>query len=242
MDSISSGDAGRLGGPMAFLREAVASLRTRRLLLPVVMLAVVLTASNIVILRNMPVKGGAFPSPFAAAAIVRVLGLVAGAVAILRVLNSSPRPSWRPDGAFWLYALTLLVGIAAGAVAGILVGGEDDPLAGLAVGMLVTIVTAPFAPWFAAIAVERPLAWRPGPWLRRFGAWLPPLLLWSLLLLTPLAELHGALDKWLIEGAGRYFWPVALFDGLLSVLLALIGLALASVAYRRVARIEGLSS
>ena len=229
------GEAGR--GPFGFLREAVTSLRTRRLLLPAVFLAVVLTGSNIVILLNMPVKGQTLPLPFVASAIVRVLGLVAGAVASLRILNSSPRPPWRPDGAFWLYALTLMLGIAAGAVAGILVGGEEDPVAGVAVGILVTIVTAPFAPWFAAIAVERPLAWRPGPWLRRFGAWLPSLLLWSLVILTPLAELHGALDKWLIEGAGRYFWPVALFDGLLSVLLALIGLALASVAYRRVARI-----
>jgi len=34
----------------------------------------------------------------------------------------------------------------------------------------------------------------------------------------------------------RAFWPAALFDGVLSTLMALIGLGLNAAAYRRVAR------
>ena len=218
-----------------FLREAAASLFTRRLLWPAVVLAVLLTVSNIVILLNKPAPG-AMSWPFAAAALVRVLGIVALTVAILRILNDSPRPAWRPDGAFWLYGLVLLATMIAGGVAGVAIAGEDNPVGEFLVGLAVAAVTAPLSAWMVAIAVEKPLAWRPGPWLRRFGLWLPWLLLWTLLLVAPAGELHGALDRWLVAGAGDWFWPVALFDGPFSAAMALLGLALASTAYRRVAR------
>lgn len=222
-------------GALAFLREAVASLFTRRMLVPAVALAVLLTVSNIVIIKYKPSAGEA-SAPFAAAALVRVIGLVALTVAILRILNDSPRPVWRPDGGFWLYGLTLLATMFAAALVGFLIAGRDNEAAGFFVALAVAAVTAPLAPWFVAIAVERPLAWRPGPWLRRFGAWLPWLLIWTLLVVTPLGEIHGALDRRLVAGAGDWFWPIALFDGPFSTAMAMLGLALASLAYRRIAR------
>src|SRR5690348_5450817 len=152
-------------GAFAFLREAVASLFTRRMLVPAVVLAVLLTVSNIVILLHKPQAGEA-SAPFAAAALVRVVGLVALTVAILRILNDSPRPVWRPDGGFWLYGLTLLATMFAAALAGFLIAGQEKGVAAFFVSLAVAAVTAPLAPWFVAIAVERPLAWRPGPWLR----------------------------------------------------------------------------
>jgi hypothetical protein len=101
--------------------------------------------------------------------------------------------------------------------------------------VLVTLLTAPFVVWFTAIAVERPLAWRPRPYFRDFDRWLPPVLVWALLLTTPMGIVHALLDEWLLEGAGDAFWPVTLIDGPLSAAMALIGFALAAEAYRRVA-------
>ncbi len=232
-----AGEAERTEGPFDFLREAVASLFTRRLLLPVIVFAFLLKATNIVIFLYRPADGET-SVPFVIAALIRVLGLVALTVAIQRILNGSPRSPWRPDVAFWLYGLILLVTMFAGAAAGFAIAGEQDRVGGFLVGLVFTAITAPLAPWFVAIAVERPLAWRPGPWLIRFRAWLPWLLLWSLLVVAPLGEIHGALDRWLVAGAGDWFWPVALFDGPFSAAMALLGLALASVAYRRVARVR----
>lgn len=224
-------------GAVAFLRGAVASLFTRRMLWPAAILTVLLTVSNIVILLNKP-PPGAVSATFVVAALVRVIGLVAMTVAILRILNRSPRPAWRPDAAFWLYGLTLLLTMVGGAVAGIAIAGEDNMIGEFLVGLVVAAVTAPLTAWIVAIAVEKPLAWRPGPWLRRFGLWLPWLLLWTLLVVAPAGQVHGALDRWLIAGAGDWFWPIALFDGPFSAAMALLGLALASLAYRRVAGAE----
>lgn len=229
-------DIDRPPGLAAFLTAAVRSLLSPRLLLPALVLTVLLTASNIVILLNRPVAGQLPPWPFLLAAIVRVGGLLLATVAILRLLTGSPRPAWRPDGAFWLYAATLLLVIAVSAAVEAATGGGRGPAAAVLRGVLVTLATAPFAVWFTAIAVERPLAWRPAPRLRRFGRWLPPLLFWGLLLTTPLGILHASLDDWLLEGAGDWFWPVALIDGPLSVALSMVSLGLAAQAYRRVAR------
>jgi hypothetical protein len=222
-------------GLLGFLAEALASLRNGRLLLPMILLVVLLTASNIVILLNRPVPGEP-PVVLAVAALVRVFGLFALTVALLRVLGGSSRPPFRPDGAFWLYSLTVAAGLLFGATVAFLVGGRADPATGLLAGLAMTLVSAPFAAWFAAIAVERPLAARPGPWMRGMGRWLPALLLWSILVVVPLGQLHAQIDNFLIEGAGRWFWPLALVDGPLSALFALFSLALAATAYRRVAR------
>ena len=68
-----------------------------------------------------------------------------------------------------------------------------------------------------------------------FRHWLPHYLVWSLLLVTPLGLAHGLIDLRLVAGAGEGFWPLALVDGPLSTLLALVGLGLGAAAYRRVA-------
>ena len=227
---------GQPRGFTGFLAEAVRPLLSRPLLVPALALLVLLTVSNIVILFNLPAKGQLPPWPFLAAALARIAGLLLAAVAVLRLLTGSARPAWRPDGAFWLYGLTLLLGLAVTAAAAAATGGGRGLGATALRSVLVTLVSAPFAVWFTAIAVERPLAWRPAPNLRDFGRWLPPLLLWSLLLTTPLGILHARFDLWLLDGAGRWFWPVALVDGPLSAALVLIGLALAAAAYRRVAQ------
>lgn len=237
MSDVSFGvPAGARVGPLGFLAESLASLRNRRLVVPVILVAILLTATNIVLARHLPVDGAPLPAAFAVAAAVRLLGLLLVAVAILRVLGASPRPLWKPDGAFWLYGATILAGLGV-AIAVRLVVGDGGPLRDALAGLIVNLVTAPFAAWFAAIAIERPLAWRAGRWLTRFGDWLAPLLLWSILILLPLGQLHAAIDLFLIGGsAGDYFWPLALADGPLSVLLFLFGLALAATAYRHVAR------
>lgn len=161
----------------------------------------------------------------------------------LRILTDAPRRPWRLDGAFWLYGLTIVAGIAISTLGGralstvVEAGGLAE--LGLRLALLAALL-APFAPWVVAIGVERPLAWRPGPFLRRFGAWLPPLLLWGLVIIAPLAVLHGWTDAFLIAGAGQWFWPLALIDGPFSTLIAMLGFSLNAAAYRRLRGAEPL--
>ena len=223
-------------GPMAFLREALALVASRRLLVPVLALAVLLTASNIVIASNVPPEGGSLGAAFAVAAFIRVAGLLLLAVAILRIMTGSARPPFLPDAGFWLYTLTFV------AVAGLGVGvrlltGADDSVASVAlVNVVVGVLTAPLAVWFGALAVERPVPWSPAPWLRDLGRWLPWFLFWTLLVVTPLAVLHATIDNSVLKGARDWFWPLLLFDGPLSTVMAVFGLSLIAAAYRRVAR------
>jgi hypothetical protein len=228
--------AGMIASLAAFFEEAARPVFSRRMIAPALFLAVLLTASNIVILLNVPEKGAGLPMVFVAAAMVRIVGLLVGCVAVLRVLADSDRPAWKPDGAFWLYGVTMVAGIALAAGSRILFGARMDFAAELASGLLLTLISAPLAVWFTAIAVERPLAWRPGPFFAHFGNWLPHLVFWAVLLETPLGALHGHLDKWLVAGAGDWFWPIALIDGPMSAVMAIAGLAFAAAAYRRVAR------
>ncbi|HEX9947539.1 MAG TPA: hypothetical protein VGA98_08365 [Allosphingosinicella sp.] len=224
------------GGLIGFLREALALLRTPGLLMPVLALAVLLTASNIVVASNVPEDGRGLGAAFMVAAFVRVAGLLVLAVAILRTMTRSARPRFRPDAGFWLYALTF-VAAAAVSVAVRLLTGEDDSLSSIALGNVVTgVVTAPFAVWWGALAVERPVPWSPAPWLRGLRLWLPHFLFWSLAVVTPLAVLHAAIDTSVVKDARDWFWPLLLFDGPLSTVMALLGLALIAAAYRRVAR------
>lgn len=223
-------------GFTAFLSEAVRHLRDPRMRLPAVLLLVILTLSNIVILLNIP-EGGAVPSyAFLAAAFVRVGGILVLGVAILRILADSERYPWRPDDAFWLYAASLIVSFGIGALLGDLVGAPDVFANIVLRNVLLTLVLAPFAPWVVGIAAATPLGWDPARFLRDFRRWLPPLLAWTLLLVTPMGILHAVIDLHLLEGAARWFWPLALFDGALSTLLALLSLGLNAEAYRRVAR------
>lgn len=226
----------REGDDIAFVKEAFASLGTRRLLLPAFMLALLLAASNVVMLATLPTPGHPDHSLYLAAFLLLLLGLLAFSVAVLRILNASPRPPWQPDAGLWLYGVALIASVFIGIIAGLVMGGRTDLLAGLASGALATILRAPLTPWFAAIAVERPLALRPGAHLRRFAAWLPALLLWGLLIVVPLGQLLAMLNSMLLAGAGGWFWPLAILYGLLGAAIELVALALASVAYRRVAR------
>ena len=222
------------GGIAGFLKEALALLRRRSIVVPAIMLMVLLTLSNIVILHNVPAEGARPGAAFAAAGFVRVVGLLLLTVAILRILNDSPRPPWRPDAGFWLYVLTFVVTAALSAALRPLLGGE---LAAIVLGgVAVMLITAPLVPWFVALAVERPVPWSPASRARRFSAWLLPFLFWTLVAVTPLAALHGAIDLHLIRGAGDWFWPLALVDGPISTAMALLTLALGSAAYRRVAQ------
>ena len=230
--------ANESAGLSGFAKEALALLVRRRILVPAVVLTVLLTASNIVILHNLPPEGARPGVAFGAAAFVRVAGLIVLAVAILRILADSPRPAWRPDAGFWLYVLTFVLGAALSAAARRLIGsaGGSELATMILGGIFVTLLTAPLAPWFTALAVERPVPWRPAAWVRNFRAWLLPLLVWMLLLVSPLAALHGAIDLHLLRGAGEWFWPLALVDGPISAAIALLSLALAAAAYRRVAQ------
>ncbi len=222
---------------VAFLREALTSLTGRRVIGPALMLIVLLTATNIVVLQNAPPLGSrTLPPLFIAAAIVRVGGLLVLTIAIIRILAGSPRSPWMPDGAFGLSCLATVALFALSAAIGLLTGKSDEPVSVVMSGILFTLIIAPVSPWLVALAAERPLAWSPLPWLRRFGSWLGPLILWAILLLTPLAYVHIAIDTAAVEGRLAYFWPAMLFDGPLSAAMALIGFGLNNAAYRRVAR------
>lgn len=236
MDQAASEPERPESGWGGFLAEALRSLGQRDLLVPALLLLVILTFSNIVILLDMPAGGTAPSLPFIAAAFVRVAGLLILAVGMLRILTASGRPRWRPDAGFWLYLLTFVAGLGVSVAVGRIVGEGSDIGSLLASNVIVTLLLSPFVVWFVAIAAATPLAWRPRPWLRDFGRWLPPLLLWSLLLVTPMAVLHAVIDLRLIAGAGELFWPLALFDGVLSTAMALLALGLNATAYRRVAR------
>jgi hypothetical protein len=235
-DAAATLDDPRRGGWLRFLSDACHSLLDPRLRLPAALLFAVLTVSNIVILFNIPPKGAIPSFAFLAAAFVRIGGILVVAVAILRILAASERHPWRPDGAFWLYAASLVVSFGIAALITGLTGKPDAFSTIVLRNVLLTAFLAPFAPWVVGIAAATPLGWDPRHSLRNFGRWLPPLLGWALLLVTPMGILHAVIDMHLLEGVGPSFWPLALFDGALSSLMALLGLALNAAAYRRVAR------
>ncbi len=221
---------------IAFLKEALASLRTRRILVPALLLVLLQSASNVAMLATLPTAGHLDHSRSFAVLLLLLLGLLACSVAILRTLNASPRPPWQPDASLWLMGLALIACAFISVAADLVVGGRTDLLAGLASGSLSVTLSAPFAPWLTAIATERPLALRPQEHMRRFAAWLPALLLWNLLILVPLGQLMATLSGMLLAGAGGWFWPIDLLYGLLGAAVELVSCALVSVAYRRVAR------
>ena len=223
-------------GLIGFLRDALAALLKPRLLLPILLLAVLLTASNIVILMNAPAEGARPGGVFAVAGAVRVIGLLVLAVAMLRMITHSPRRPFVPDAGFWLYALTFLLSIAATILVRAAAGAGETLPGLLLTNAIAGILLAPLAAWFVGLAVERPVPWSPGSRVRALPRWLPHFLIWTLLLVTPLAALHAVIDLKLIAGAGDAFWPLALADGPLSAAMAVIALALGAEAHRRVAR------
>ena len=222
-----------------FLAEALAGLRRPGIVAPALALLVLLTFSNIVILQNMPVRGSAPPASFLVSAVIRIAGLLLIAVAILRILTASPRRRWMPDGGFWLYVLTFALGTVVNAGVGWMMGSRTGLGNLILANLLVTLLLSPLVVWFVALAVEKPLALRPGPWLRGLRSWWVPTIFWTLILVTPMAVLHASIDMYLISGAGDRFWPLALFDCALSTAMALIATAINAAAYRRVAEDHG---
>ena len=225
------------GDDIAFVKEAFAGLATRRLLLPALLLAMLMAAAKLALMWSLPSARHPDHQPYLLAFMLMVLATLALVVAILRILNKSARPLWQPDSSLWLYSAAFIVSASVALLVDMaVVGGLNDQLSGLAGGALDTALRAPFAAWFVAIAVERPLAWRPGPWFRRLRMWLPSFLLWSLLIVVPLRQIQLMLNWTYLVAGTNWFWPAALPDGLLGAAIELVSLALASVAYRRVAR------
>jgi hypothetical protein len=224
-------------GVGAMLRDALRQLLDPRWRAIALAFVLFLGATNAVLALYKPEAGARPGLLFAAAGLVRVLALISISVAALRLATGSDRRPWLPDGGFWLYFGLGLIGLAGAAIGAGL--GARLPAAGriLSTELVGILLVAPLAVWTVAAATERPLAWRPGPSFRHLGRWLPALLIWSALLVVPLACLHAFLSLKLIETAGTGgFWPLALADAVGSSLLALLGLALRVAAYRRVAR------
>jgi hypothetical protein len=217
---------------------ALRLLLRRQLLWPVVVLGIVLTATNVVVATSSREAGGPLPTLFVVAAFLRLAALMLVTVAVLRMVTGSPRRAWVPDGAFWLYGLTLPVGVALSmSLRQFIDPGAETPLLLLAISAAVSLIEAPLTVWLVALAVEKPLAWRPRPWLARWSWWLPPLLLWTLLF-RPIVAAHTMLSSRLLSGAGEWFWPLALFDGALSLLVLLMAVGLNSAAYHRFTHAE----
>jgi hypothetical protein len=221
---------------IAFVKEGLASLANRRLILPALLLATSLAVGKIGLLSYLPTARNPDHLPYLLAFMLMLLASLAVVVAMLRILNASARPPWQPDSSLWLYAMVFVGGAFIGLMADLVVGGRNDHPSGLAAASLSSALWALLAPWFVAIAVEHTLAWQPGPWLRQFRAWLPSLLLWALLILVPLRHLQLMLNwRFLVSGTD-WFWPAVLVESVLGMVATLVGLALASTAYRRVAR------
>jgi hypothetical protein len=220
-----------------YFRRSRDELRNRKWLFVAVALFVSLGGTNAALALSQPADSDAARAVFAASAILRVLALFWIGVAALRRATGSRRGAWLPDGGFWLYSLLSLLGLAGPVLAGVLSLGLPVPARIAVMQLAAVLILLPIAPWQVAAAVERPLAWSPGPWVTRLGAWLGPLALLSLLTTFPLAWLHAWLSEWLLampERAG--FVGLALADGLVTTLLVVWTLALQLTAYRRVAQ------
>jgi len=214
-----------------FLGEAVAQVRDPRWLPIAALCLLFLGGTNAVLALFKPGPGEAPGTLFLTAGLVRLFAAVSIGVAALRLGASGPRRPWSPDAAYWLYFLLSLPGLALTAAVAWL--GRGLPMLDRILLMEFTAVAllAPFAVWFAAAAVERPLAILPR--FPRIGAWLPALWLWSLLLVAPLACAHAWLSQRLVETVGTGdFWPLAGVDAMTSTALVLLGLALRLTAYR----------
>jgi hypothetical protein len=220
---------------MSFLTEASRAL-TPRIAVPALLLLIVLTASNIVLLLNLPAPGERPGAAVALAGLARLVGLLVFLVPLVRIMAESSRPAWKPDGAFFLFALVVLLSLVLGVALAAAFGMPSDPLRLALRTVATTLVLTPLAPWMIGMAAAVPLGANPVRFLRGFGSWLLPLMLWSLVIVTPLAFVHALIDMALLEGRVGWFWTVALLDGLLSAVIVVVTYALYATAYRRVAR------
>jgi hypothetical protein len=220
---------------IAFLKEAIAGLSTPALALPLLLSIAGTAATTLLILSSLPAGDDPGYTAVHAASAGRLLVQLVISIAAARILNHSPRPPWSPDRSFWAFLLIGLLMLPVAFVAGSIVDLSRGLSSWLALQCIVIALTAPLLPWLVAIGVERPLAWRPAPYFGRFGSWLPPLLLWSFLILAPATLLYQFIETELIAGPDWSPWLLIL-DGLLNTAVTFLGLALASVAYSRVAR------
>ena len=224
-------------GAGAFLGSALAQLRDRRWLGMALLFLVFMGGTNVVLALTKPAEGTPPGLVFVLAGLVRVLALVWISIAALRLATGSPRRTWMPDGGFFLYLGISLLAFAAVALGGLVARDLPDLQRIVATQVIGLLLVAPLAVWTVAAAVERPLAISPAPRLRRLGLWLPPFLLWAVLLVLPLAVVHAGLSLHLLKWAGRDgFWPLAAADAAVSTLVVMITLALRVAAYRSVAR------
>ncbi|HYD37019.1 MAG TPA: hypothetical protein VEA60_05365 [Allosphingosinicella sp.] len=224
-------------GIREYFRRSSAELRGRKWLAVAAAFFLFLGGTNAALALSHPPVDDSARALFAGAAILRVVALVWIGVVALRRAAASPRRSWIPDGALWLYFLLTLIGFVGPILAGFLGLGLQPFLREGIMQLAGVLVILPFAPWLVAAAVERPLAWSPAPWLVRFREWLPPLALLSLLTVFPLAWLHAWLSGWLIAMKGHAgFVELVLADAVVTTAFVIWSLALQLTAYRRVAQ------
>lgn len=221
---------------LAFLRNALASLADRRIRLPILVTASVQIASNVLAMAYLPTAEHPNHRPYVAIIGAAMICYVAAAVAIQRILNASPRPAWRPDWSTWTYAIAVVTATAMAIVVDWRFAYGEKFLSLVSSEVVSTTLLVPVLPWLVAIAVARPLAWRPSPWLRQWRKWLPALLLWTLLILVPADVAYRLGSVHLSKGSPRPDWPVLILVAVIAATRLALGAALASTAYRRVAR------
>jgi hypothetical protein len=187
------------GGLTSFLAEARAAI-TPRIAVPALLLLVVLTGSNIVLLLNLPAPGERPGAAALLAAFARLAGLLVFLVPLVRILAGSPRPAWKADGAFFLFILVVIFSLALAAGLARAFGMPSDAPRLALRTLAATLIVTPLAPWIVGVASAVPLGADPRRFLRDFGRWLLPLMVWSVLIVTPLAFVHAAVDMALLEG------------------------------------------
>jgi len=196
---------------------------------------VLLTATNMVIMTEASDPGRIANPAFIVAALVRMFGLFILMIALMRSAVSSPRAMVMPDGAFWASVLLGFVGLALVIGLGQLLPLPPNVWVRVAINILAAILLLPLAAWTVALATVRPLAINPRPWVKGLSQWLPPLIFSYLILILPIALLHGHIDFGLMRGTLERSWWLEIFDGALSCAILLIGIGLKVTAYRRVA-------
>ncbi|HEY5721293.1 MAG TPA: hypothetical protein VIT45_03135 [Allosphingosinicella sp.] len=231
-----AGNGGEQGDDLAFLKEAVESLKMPGLAAPMLLSVILLPATNILLLFNLPTRAEPDHGPYLAAFAAALVVHAALAIAILRILNGSPRPAWSPDWSAWAYGLVILAEFAIGLFSDAIMSRSPGIMAVIASEIVSTAIIVPLAPWFVAIAVDRPLAWNPAPWFRRARIWLPALLLWNFLILAPAGVAYRLVLETSLAEIDRRDWPWFILHGVVTAALMFLALALASVAYRRIAR------
>jgi hypothetical protein len=156
------------------------------------------------------------------------------AAAALRRAAASARSPWRIDGSFLFYAALHVVLALAIWFLTPLIDDRSALGASLLGAALPLLLMAPLAPWLVAVAVERPLALSPRPFLKQADSWFPPLLLLTVALLLPLSLVQFWWSTELFEPA-RGATGLGLLHALMSTLAEMASLTLALTAYRSVA-------